>query len=74
MQGRQLLLDGETPARLQFLPDGGCHLTPLQVSHRQAFSVQAGWLMAPDQLQWLIRRFDASGAWQASTQLLLRRV
>jgi hypothetical protein len=44
------------------------------VSHRQAFSVQAGWLMAPDQLQWLIRRFDASGAWQASTQLLLRRV
>jgi len=74
LQGRQLLLEGDAPARLQFLPDGGCHLTPLQVSHRQAFSVQAGWLMAPDQLQWLIRRFDASGAWQASTQLLLRRV
>jgi Domain of unknown function (DUF3598) len=74
LQGRQLLLEGDAPARLQFLPDGGCHLTPLQVSHRQAFCVQAGWLMAPDQLQWLIRRFDASGAWQASTQLLLKRV
>lgn len=74
LQGKQLLLEAEMPARLQFLPDGGCHLTPLQVSHRQAFNVQAGWLMASDRLQWLIRRFDVSGAWQSSTQLLLRQV
>lgn len=74
LQGRQLLLAGEPPARLQFLPDGGCHLTPLQVSHRRAFNVQAGWLMDADRLQWLIRRFDATGAWQASSHLQLSRV
>ena len=74
LHGQQLLLEGDAPARLQFLPDGGCHLTPLQVSHRQPFSVQAGWLAAPDRLQWLIRRFDASGAWQASSHLQLQRI
>ena len=60
--------------RMQWLPDAGYHLSPLQVSHRSPFAVQAGWLPEPDRLECLIRRFDATGAWQASTQLRLQRV
>lgn len=58
---------------LLLLPDAGYHFSPRQVSHRQPFSVQAGWLPEPDRLECLIRRFDGSGAWQSSTQLRLRR-
>ena len=60
--------------RLQLLPDAGYHLSPLQVSHRAPFAVQAGWLPQPGRLECLIRRFDGTGAWQASTQLRLQRV
>lgn len=57
--------------QLLLLADGGYHLTPVQVSHRQAFAVEAGWMPAPGQLQILIRRFDGSGAWASSTLLRL---
>ena len=60
--------------RMQWLPDAGYHLSPLQVSHRSPFAVQAGWLPEPDRLECLIRQFDGTGAWQASTQLRLQRV
>jgi Domain of unknown function (DUF3598) len=72
-QGRQLWLDGQPEQRLQWLPDGGYHLTPLRVSHRQAFAVEAGWLQSEGQLQRLIRRFDATGAWLSTTWMLLSR-
>lgn len=48
------------------LPDGGYSRRPAQVSHRQAFSVEAGWLRAPGKLERLVRCYDASGAWQRS--------
>jgi hypothetical protein len=57
-------------ARLMLLPDGGYSLTPTQVSHRQALVVEAGWLPAPQRLERLIRRYDASGAWLSSTQII----
>ncbi len=72
-QGRQLWLDGQPEVRLQWLPDGGYHLSPLQVSHRQAFAVEAGWLQGDGVLQRLIRRFDASGAWHSTTLMQLSR-
>lgn len=59
--------------RLLLLPDAGYHLSPLKVSHRSPFSVQAGWLPEPGRLECLIRRFDGTGAWRSSTQLRLRR-
>lgn len=58
---------------LQWLPDGGYVRWPEQVSHRQAFSVEAGWLTAPNRLERLIRRYDGSGAWLSATQELLSR-
>jgi hypothetical protein len=46
---------------------------PLQVNHRTAFEVEAGWLPAPDQLERLIRRYDASGAWISSSHIRVSR-
>ncbi|MEB3201144.1 MAG: DUF3598 family protein [Synechococcaceae cyanobacterium] len=52
---------------LQLLPDGGYYRLPTQVSHRQAFVIEAGWQPAPGRMQRLIRRYDASGAWQSAS-------
>ena len=48
-------------------------LTPRHVDHRNAFAVEAGWLSAPDRLERLIRRYDASGAWTSATQIIATR-
>jgi len=61
------------PAMLRLLPDGGFSLVPPRVSHRAAFSVEAGWLSAPGRLERLIRCYDASGAWQSASHLVLGR-
>jgi hypothetical protein len=45
------------------LADGGYSHRPAQISHRQAFTVEAGWLLGQDRLERLIRRYDDSGAW-----------
>ncbi len=59
--------------QLTVMDDGGYHLTPRQVSHRSAFSVEAGWLAGPDRLERLIRHYDASGAWLSATQIIATR-
>lgn len=48
---------------LRLLPDAGGYRIPEPVSHRQAFAVEALWQPAPGRLEWLIRRYDSSGAW-----------
>jgi len=58
---------GTGAERLLLLPDSGYCLVPLQVSHRVAFTVEAGWLPSPGRLERLIRRYDASGAWISAT-------
>jgi hypothetical protein len=55
------------------LPDGGYSRRPVQVSHRQAFTVEAGWLLGSGKLERLIRSYDASGAWQWSRHECLSR-
>ena len=59
--------------QLTWMADGGYHLTPRRVDHRSAFAVEAGWLTAPDRLERLIRRYDASGAWISATQIIATR-
>lgn len=59
--------------QLTWMADGGYHLTPRRVDHRTAFSVEAGWLTAPDRLERLIRRYDASGAWTSATHIIATR-
>jgi hypothetical protein len=60
--------------QLTWMADGGYHLTPRRVDHRSAFAVEAGWLTAPDRLERLIRRYDASGAWSSATQIIATRL
>lgn len=52
---------------LRLLPDGGFYRLPPQVSHREAFALEGGWLSGPGQMVRLIRRYDATGAWQSAT-------
>lgn len=73
MQGGVLCVEGSLPRRWHLLPDGGYSLVPLQVSHRQAFLVEAGWMPASNRLVRLIRCYDATGAWQSSTHISVTR-
>lgn len=61
-------------AGLRLLPDGGFCRLPQQVSHREGFVLEAGWLAAPDRMERLIRRYDASGAWLSARHEVLSRV
>lgn len=70
--GQVCFSDGDLEA-LQWLPDGGYCRWPQQVSHRQAFSVEAGWLTSPQRLERLIRHYDGSGAWLSATHQILSR-
>lgn len=74
LQGSVLALDGPRPRQLNFLPDGGSSLVPLQVSHRQGFTVEAGWLSSPTERQRLIRRYNDRGEWISASHLIETRV
>ncbi|MFN7900510.1 MAG: DUF3598 family protein [Synechococcaceae cyanobacterium] len=69
----QTVLEAPDAVGLRWLADGGYSLMPQHVSHRQAFTVEAGWLSGPDRLERLIRRYDSSGAWQSASHLVLSR-
>lgn len=62
-----LALDEQALSALLLLPDGGYCRIPEQVSHREAFSIEAGWLTSPGRLLRLIRRYDNTGAWQSAS-------
>lgn len=65
---------GGAGRRQLLLPDSGFISVPEQVTHRAAFSIESSWLPTADRMDRLIRRYDASGAWLSSTQILARRV
>lgn len=66
--------DGGQAGRLLLLPDGGLSLAPLQISHRQGFRVEAGWLESPHRWQRLIRRYSPRGEWLSATLISAQRV
>ncbi|EDY37884.1 conserved hypothetical protein [Cyanobium sp. PCC 7001] len=74
LQGSVLAIDGPSPRQLNLLPDGGSSLVPLQVSHRQGFTVEAAWLSSPTERQRLIRRYNDRGAWISASHLIETRV
>jgi hypothetical protein len=59
--------------RLTWMADGGYHRTPQTVSHREAFRVEAGWLVGANRLERLIRCYDRTGAWLSATQIIATR-
>jgi Domain of unknown function (DUF3598) len=56
------------------LPDGVSSNIPLQISHRQPFFVEAGWLLADNERQRLIRSYNDKGEWISSTHVIEHRV
>ena len=68
-----ITLDSAGLADVRCLPDGGGFRLPQQISHRDAFAVEAFWKTAPNRLQRLVRRYDATGAWLSASQAVLTR-
>jgi hypothetical protein len=66
--------EGFTPRKVLLLPDGVSSNTPLQISHRQPFFVEAGWLLSDDERQRLIRSYNDKGEWVSSTHVIEYRV
>lgn len=65
---------GVMPRKVLLLPDGASSNTPLQISHRQPFFVEAGWLLSDDERQRLIRSYNDKGEWISSTHVIEYRV
>jgi hypothetical protein len=75
IDGNQLHFeDGATPRRILLLPDGVSSNTPLQISHRQPFFVEAGWLSSDHERQRLIRNYNDKGEWISSTHIIEHRI
>ncbi len=66
--------EGTNPRRVLLLPDGMSSNTPLQVSHREPFFVEAGWLSSENKRQRLIRSYNEKGEWISSTHVIEDRV
>jgi Domain of unknown function (DUF3598) len=66
--------EGATPRRVLLLPDGVSSNTPSQISHRQPFFVEAGWLLSEHERQRLIRSYNDKGEWISSTHVIEHRV
>jgi Domain of unknown function (DUF3598) len=66
--------EGATPRRVMLLPDGVSSNIPLQISHRQPFFVEAGWLLSKNDRQRLIRSYNEKGEWVSSTHVIEHRV
>jgi Domain of unknown function (DUF3598) len=65
--------DGAAPRRILLLPDGVSSNIPLQISHRQPFFVEAGWLLSTNERQRLIRNYNEKGEWISSTHVIEHR-
>lgn len=69
-----LHFEGPSPQQMLLLPDGTSSTTPLQISHRQAFAVELGWLVSPGERQRLIRSYNDQGEWVSATHIIEHRV
>ncbi len=75
LAGSRLLFGSDRHAtQVLLLPDGASCTTPLACPAGQHFFLEAGWLVAPDLRQRLIRRYDAQGGWQSLTLVVEQRV
>jgi hypothetical protein len=75
IEGQKLMFtDSGTPRQLLLLADGVSSNTPFQISHRQPFFVELGWLVGPNQRQRLIRNYNEKGEWVSATHVIEHRV
>jgi Domain of unknown function (DUF3598) len=74
IDGNRLHFEEGKPRRVLLLPDGMSSNTPLQVSHREPFFVEAGWLLSENERQRLIRSYNEKGEWISSTHVIEHRI
>lgn len=75
IQPSRLLFDqGSHPVQVLLLPDGASSNTPLTIPRGKPFLLEAGWLIAPDLRQRMIRSYDAQGGWGSLTLVTERKV
>ncbi len=75
IEGNRLYFnEGATPRQVLLLPDGVSSNVPLQISHRQPFFVEAGWLLSDSERQRLIRSYNDKGEWISSTHVVEYRL
>ncbi|WAL60224.1 DUF3598 family protein [Thermocoleostomius sinensis] len=65
---------GHYPIQLLLLPDGASSNTPLTIPKGEPFFLEAGWLIAKNLRQRMIRRYDAKGGWVSLTLVTERKV
>ena len=58
---------GPQPSQVLLLPDGASAASPQQITVGQAFFLELGWLLQPNQRQRLIRRYNDKGEWSSLT-------
>lgn len=64
---------GSHPVRVLLLPDGASLTFPLSVTLRQPFFLEAGWAIAPNLRQRLIRSYSDRGEWTSLTLVTERK-
>lgn len=69
-----LFEEGPSPRKILLLPDGTSSNTPLQLTLRQPFFVEVGWLVTEQQRQRLIRSYNEKGEWISATHVIEHRV
>ena len=70
IKGNKLLFEGKNNRQILLLSDGGSSNVPLKLQPRQAFFVEAGWLVRENERQRLIRSYDDKGEWVSSTHII----
>ena len=70
IEGNTLHFTETAPRKVLLLPDGASCLTLDRLELRQPFFLEVGWLVEDHLRHRLIRRYDASGAWESSTLVI----
>jgi Domain of unknown function (DUF3598) len=66
--------DGKNPREILLLPDGGSSNVPLQIQRHAPFFVEAGWLLAANERQRLMRSYNEKGEWISCTHIVEHKV
>jgi Domain of unknown function (DUF3598) len=66
--------DSENPREILLLPDGGSSNVPLQIQRHAPFFVEAGWLLAANERQRLMRSYNEKGEWISCTHIIEHKV
>jgi hypothetical protein len=75
LEGKQIVFtEGNATRSILLLADGTSCNAPRQLTLRQPFFVEVGWLVSDHERQRLIRRYNDKGEWVSATHVIEHRV